>query len=188
MRGSFSRAVAVVSFLVSLTRRGSITFSEFLEELDAMGLKGKTFGPDCYRRALEAYLGITIEVIIVDDSDDSDARRAFIEEGCTAVLWYRPGHNLARVFILASLSPLEMTASIYHELSHLAAGHPLRAGRPNAGSAPKVRPHAERLAKKAPPVSARACEAEARIREEYCLLAGALGPACLADDDLRQVM
>ncbi len=168
--------------MISLARRDTITFSEFLEELDVLGLKGRPFGPECYRRALEAYLGMRIEVIVVDDGGDSDARRAFIEEGHTAVLWYRPERDLARIFVLSSLSPLEMTASIYHELSHLAAGHLPHRNPPPARTSARAR-----LAKKAPPVGARAREVEARIREEYCLLAGALGPACLADDDLRQV-
>jgi hypothetical protein len=187
MRGSVSRAFGAVSFLVSLVRGGSITFSEYLEELDALGLKGKTFGPECYRCALEAHLGIRVEILIVDDGENSDARRAFIEEGSTAVLWYRPERALVQVFVLSSLSSLEMTASIYHELSHLAAGHLLRMRRPTAGGHTKVCPPVRRLAKKAPPVSTRACEIEARIREEYCLLAGALGPDCMADEDLRQI-
>lgn len=187
MRGSVSRAFGAVSFLVSLVRGGCITFSEYLEELDALGLKGKTFGPECYRSALESYLDIRVEIVIVDDSEDFDARRAFIEEGSTAVLWYRTERALVQVFVLSSLSSLEMTASIYHELSHLAAGHLLRMSRPTVGASARACPPTRRLAKRAPPVSMRACEVEARIREEYCLLAGALGPDCLADDDLRQI-
>jgi hypothetical protein len=187
LSGFVSRAFGAVSFLVSVAHGGRITFSEYLEELDALGLKGKTFGPECYRSALEAYLDIRIDVTIVDDSEDSDARRAFVEEGRTAVLWYRPERGLAQVFVLFSLSPLEMTASIYHELSHLAAGHLLRANVSAPETPATARLHTKRLAKKAPPVRRRACEMEARIREDYCLLAGALGPECLADDDLRQI-
>ena len=181
MRGSFSRALAAVSLLVRLGSRDSITFSEFLEELEVLGLKGRTFGPECYRAALEAYLGTRIEVIVVDDLGDPDAHRAFAEEGNTAVLWYCPDRDLARILVLSSLSPLEMSASVYHELSHLAAGHLRRKAREHGRST------RARLARKAPPVGARAGEVEAKIREEYCLLAGALGAACLADDELRQV-
>lgn len=186
VRDFISRGVDAASLLFSLTRSGKITFSEFLEELDLLGLKGKTFGPDCYRRALETYLGLTIEIVLVDDRNDRDARRAFIRDGHTGVLWYRPGRNLAQIFVLASLPPLELAATIYHELSHLAAGHRLRTGDPHIGRKLEARAHARRLARRPPPIRAAALETEARIREEYCMLAGTLGPACLEDDALRQ--
>lgn len=187
LSGFVSRAFGAVSYLVSIAHVGRITFSEYLEELDALGLKGKTFGPECYRAALEAYIGTRIEIIMVDDSEYPGARRAFVEKGRTAALWYRPGRRLAQIFVLSSLSPLEMTASIYHELSHLAAGHLLRAGSAALETAARERIHTTRLAKRAPPVRRKAREVEASIREDYCLLAGALGPDCLSDDDLRQI-
>jgi hypothetical protein len=183
LSGFVSRAFGAVSYLISITRGGRITFSEYLEELDALGLKGESFGPECYRRALESYLNLRIEIIMVDDLEDLEARRAFIDEGNTAALWYRPDRGLVRIFVLSSLSSLEMTASIYHELSHLAAGHLLRV----RGSSAEARTHAKRLANREPPVRRKACEQEAKIREDYCLLAGALGSRCLADNDLRQI-
>ncbi len=186
-RGFALRAFGAVTFLVSIAHGGRITFSEYLEELDVLGLKGKTFGPECYRTALAVHLDVRIEIIIVDDWEDPDARRAFAEEGNTAALWYCTDPSLARLFVLSSLSPLEMTASIYHELSHLAAGHLLRTRGSTVDAPIRYCLHKKRLAKRAPPVRRRSCEVEARIREDYCLLAGALGLDCLADDDLRQI-
>lgn len=186
MRAFLARGADAVSVLFSFVRNNKITFSEFLEELEELGLKGRTFGPECYRRALERFLRLRIELLVVDDAGDSETRRAFIEKGHTAALWYRPERNLAQVFVLSSLPPLEMTAAVYHELSHLAAGHHMRIGAPLAGRK-LTRAHRRRLARRPPPALEKQRETEARIREEYCMLAGALGPACLEDETLRQV-
>lgn len=186
-RRFFSRATAALSLVCAPFRSGRITFSEFLEELQTLGLKGERFGPELYRRALERHLGIRIEIVIVNDVDDPDSRRAFAEAGNTALLWYRPAVNLAQIFVLESLSPLEMSASIFHELSHLAAGHRLRTSEPFVSGVLQGGAHHERLRRRPPPARVGACETEARVREDYCMLAGALGADCLEDDDLRQV-
>jgi hypothetical protein len=187
LRRFFSCATAALSLVCAPFRSGRITFSEFLEELQTLGLKGERFGPELYRRALEQHLGVRIEVVIIDDAEDPASRRAFAEAGNTALLWYRPAANLAQIFVLASLSPLEMSASIFHELSHLAAGHRLRTSEPFVSGVLEGRAHHRRLRERRSPMRTTACEMEARVREDYCMLAGALGAACLEDDDLRQV-
>jgi hypothetical protein len=85
-RRFFSRATAALSLVCAPFRSGRITFSEFLEELQTLGLKGERFGPELYRRVLERHLGIRIEIVIVNDVDDPDSRRAFAEAGNTALL------------------------------------------------------------------------------------------------------
>lgn len=186
-RASVTRVTNLLSFFISVVRPGKITFSEYLEELRELGLAGNTFGPECYRSALARSLAMRIEVILVDDRNDVAEHRAFVEQGHTAVIWYRPERSLAQILVLGSLSPLEMTAAVYHELSHLAAGHPLQTRWSLLKTPSERATPPRRIAKRPPPLRQRACETEARIREEYCLLAGALGATCLKDDDLRQV-
>lgn len=165
---------------------GEITFPEFLEELEMLGLKGERFGPEAYRIALSWYLNIEIEVVLVSDLENIEAQRAFVERDDTAILLFWSEKQHAIIFVLESLPELEMTAAIYHELSHLAAGHRFidasYSGRRRSVSAVFLQ-----LAKQPPPRTYKACEREARVREDYCILAGSLGDRCLDQERLRQV-
>lgn len=166
---------------------GKITFPEFLEELEELGLKSMRFGPHEYRIALERYLGISIEVALIDDLENIESQRLHVGRDDTAILWFRPKARRATIFVLASLPELEMSAAIYHELSHLAAGHSFL-DRSRVGGRPRsVGFSPARLAKQPPPRTHAAREREARIREDYCMLAGALGESCLNQEQLRQV-
>ena len=44
LRACFRHTTGMLSLLISAARTGKITFSEFLEELDELSLKGKKFG------------------------------------------------------------------------------------------------------------------------------------------------
>ena len=166
---------------------GYLTFPSFLEELEILGLKGKIFGPNEYAHALAAYLDIQIAVEIVDDADDPRSARGFIEAGHTACLWYDERSGAARIFALGSLPPLEMTAAMYHELGHLAAGHPLACYGPDGTASGRRKVLSRRLARRAPDAKTVTMEREARLREDYAITAGALGPLCLEDESLRQL-
>lgn len=176
----------ILAFPFSMLGRGRITFPEFLEELETLGLKGETFGPEAYRIALERYLGIEIEVAFVADLANIYAQRAFVDREDTAILSFLPHKNLAVIFVLESLPELELTAAIYHELSHLAAGHRF-IDAAYSGRRPSVSSVSLQLAKQPPPRTHKACETEARIREDYCILTGSLGERCLDQEQLRQV-
>lgn len=176
----------IISLPFSVLDSGKLTFPEFLEELDSLGLKGEKFGPESYRIALRQYLGIDIEVILVDDLQNIEAQQAFVERDDTAILLFRPDQQCAYIFVLASLSEMELTAAVYHELSHLAAGHQLIRVRQVGRDVKSVAAFPKRLAKEPPPRRHKACEKEARIREDYCILAGSLGEECLKADQFRQ--
>lgn len=167
--------------------RGKLTFPEFLEELEALELKRVRFGPETYRIALEKYLGIRIEIVFIDDLEDIDLQQVYVGRNDTAICWYRPEDQCATIFVLASLLELEMTAAIYHELSHLAAGHEFLNGSHDRSSLRSNAAFREQLARQPPPRTHRAREREARIREDYCMLAGFLGEDCLNQEQLRQV-
>jgi hypothetical protein len=166
---------------------GYLTLPSFLEELEILGLKSKFFGPSEYAHALAAYLGIQIAVEIVDDAEDPRSARGFIEAGHTACLWFDERSGTARIFVLGSLPPLEMTAAVYHELGHLAAGHPLACYGPGGTASGRRKVLSRRLTRRAPAARTVTMEREARLREDYAITAGALGPSCLEDESLRQL-
>lgn len=171
----------------SLLSRGKITFPEFLEELEELEVTLESFGPEIYRVALEKYLGIRIEIVFIDDLEYTEVQQIHVGRNDTTICWYRPEKQCATIFVLNSLPELELTAGIYHELSHLAAGHKFISGTQDRL---RLRGNATiptQLAKQPPPSTRRAREREARIREDYCVLAGALGEDCLNQEQLRQV-
>jgi hypothetical protein len=173
--------------LQRVTGWGFSTFSAFLEELEMLGLKGKCFGPSEYAHALAAYLGIQIRIEIVDDAEDPRWTRGFVEAGHTACLWYDERSGTARIYVLGSLPPLEMTAAVYHELGHLAAGHPLACygSDGTASGSKKVLPR--KVARRVPAGKTVTIEREARLREDYAMTAGALGVSCFEDELLGQL-
>lgn len=165
---------------------GLLTFAGFLEELDRLELKGETFGPCDYADALANQLRTKIEIELVDVDGNPEAALAFRSCQRAACVWYDELSNLARVFVLSNLPPLEMTAAIYHELGHLAAGDLLvlyRHGRP----VNKVEALPRRLARRPPAMRRKVIEREARLRENYALTAGALGSLCLESEHLKQL-
>lgn len=176
-----------LSMPFSLLSSGNITFPEFLEELETLELKSTRFGPEEYRIALERYLAISIEVVLIDDLEDLEAQQIYVGRDDTAILWFRPKERRATIFVLASVPEIEMTAAIYHELSHLAAGHSFLDGSQASGKLRGIGASPTRLAKQPPPRTHVAREREARIREGYCMLAGSLGEGCLNQEQLRQV-
>ncbi len=164
-----------------------VTFSAFLEELEILGLKGRCFGPSEYAHALAAYLDIQIGIEVVDDAEDPRSARGFVEAGYTACLWYDERSGLARIFVLGSLPALEITAAVYHELGHLAAGHPLAYYSPDGAASGRRKALSRRLARKMPAARPVVMEKEARLREDYAVTAGALGPLCLEGESLGQI-
>jgi hypothetical protein len=165
---------------------GLLTFAGFLEELERLGLKGETFGPRDYADALADELRITIAIELVEVDTNPEAALAFRREDKAACVWYDQAANLARVLVLSNLPPLEMTAAIYHELGHLAAGDPLvlyGLGKP----VNRVEVLPRRLARRSPAMRRKVVETEAWLRENYALTAGALGSLCLESESLKQL-
>jgi hypothetical protein len=188
LRDLFSSPLTRSSDLLrSITGWGFSTFSAFLEELELLRLKGRCFGPSEYAHALATYLGIQIGIEIVDDTEDPRSARWLVKAGHTACLWYDQRSGAVRIFVLGSLPPLEMTAAVYHELGHLAAGHPLACYGPNGTASGRKTVLSKRLARRAPAARPIIMEREARLREDYAMTAGALGPLCLEGEFLGQL-
>jgi hypothetical protein len=178
--------LALTRYMRGFAGLGLLTFADFLEELDRLGLKGETFGPHDYADALAGRLRIRMEIELVDVDENPEAALAFKREGKTACVWYDKATDLARVLVLSNLPPLEMTAAIYHELGHLAAGDPLVLYR-NGKATKQAEALPRRLARRSPSMRRKVVEREAQLRENYALTAGALGPLCLESESLKQL-
>ena len=90
----------MLSVPFSLLSSGKITFPEFLEELETLELKSTTFGPEEYRIALERYLDISVEVVLIDDLAHLEAQQVHVGRDDTAILWFRPKERRATIFVL----------------------------------------------------------------------------------------
>lgn len=173
--------------LWGLSGRGYCTFHAFLEELEILGLKGKCFGPEEYAHRLALYLGIEIRIELVLDADNPEALGSFVESGHTACLWYDERAGIARILVLSSLRPLEMTAAIYHELGHLAAGHRLAVYDSQGVASGARKALVKSLARNLPVTDDLEAEREANLREGFALTAGALGELYLESESQGQL-
>lgn len=178
---------APFAFLQRTLGWGLTTLPAFLEELEILGLKGKRFGPCEYADALASYLGVRISFEILDDARDPRLARGFVRAGRTACLWYDKQADTLRIFVPGSLPPVEMTAALYHELAHLAAGHSLDSYGPYNKGSQRKKALPKRLARRPPTTSSALMEKEADLREDYAITAGALGSLCLEDEALGQL-
>lgn len=109
-----------------------LTLEDFRLELAELGLLGWAFGPEEYRAALEERLGIEISVEELPDAEGGALASQLAAEGNLAEVVVDEGPSKALVLVRESLCYQPWPAyelSIFHELSHLAAGHPLRTKR-----------------------------------------------------------
>lgn len=142
----------------------SVLFREKVrEELAESGLLGGTFTPDDYRRALQSRLDTKITIEEVPDVGESRWRVALEAAGHGAEVAYSPERGEAVVLVRASLRrgpwpTFDLT--LYHELSHLAAGHHL------------TRTNGLWRLRKGKPES---LEVEARHRANWLVVAGVFG-------------
>lgn len=161
-----------------------LSYNEFAAELVVLGLAGVTFGPDEYAQALARYIGARIDVVDLNDLDYPLLRRALVSLGISGGLFYEPDARRIWIIVPSSLGERERTKLIYHELAHLAAGHPMRQEhvlradpRPARQPEPLWEPDFRRLSQRLPPEEPALSEAEADLRARYALRAGSYGPA-----------
>lgn len=104
------------------------TREDLRAELASLGLLGKRFGIEEYRAALEKRLGIGIEIEEVPDRGTAWSDE-FAAEGIIAEVLYNSERREALILMRDSLREEPWPAyelAVFHELSHLAAGHHLR--------------------------------------------------------------
>lgn len=100
-------------------------FGEVLNEVRRLGLAGKYFTPDQFADNLAERLGITIKLIYPDEREASLYRALRARYGFAAGLHYFPDRKLALIEIPSSFEGVARLMLAFHELSHLAAGHPI---------------------------------------------------------------
>lgn len=108
---------------------GGPSMEDFRLELARLELLGRSFGPLDYARALEEHLGIRIVVEDFPDYRFALARREVLREGTLAEVFYAEERGEALVLVRESLRMRPWPAyelTLYHELSHLGARHPMR--------------------------------------------------------------
>lgn len=158
-----------------------LSFAEFLDELSLLGLRGRIFGPLEYARALGTYLDMEITFMLVRDSSYPEVRRALVRAGKVAALQYSVDSGKARIWLPDSISPVSLSAAVYHELSHVAAGHPLCKGSACKGKSDSVASHPKRLARREPVRDPALQDREADLRAQYAFAAGVMGSQVVED-------
>ncbi len=185
---------------------------EFLAELGALGLKGVEFDAYAYARALERRLGYAIDVREAGDlTGRGDLAHRVLssrmgQAGAMGLTLYSSNVDPPRFLVLLAdgLNSWLYQHTVFHELAHIAAGHPFRnrltpTGRcrgnnacihdeAHARNGPEdgVLYPPRRLALRRPFVNEGVCEEEADLRAGYAMLAGNLGRISLQKDNLNQ--
>ena len=119
----------LVAYAKEFAGFGGPSIEDFRLELAELGLVGRAFGPLDYARALEGLLGIRITVEEVPDLRLAFVRREILREGTLAEVFYKEECGEALILVRESLRMRPWPTyelALYHELSHLAAGHTMR--------------------------------------------------------------
>lgn len=168
-----------------------LSIEDFRLELAELGLLGKGFGPDEYRAALEEHLGIEIHVENLPDLEGGAFAGELAAGGILAEVIVEEESGNAVVLVWESLRDLPWPAfelAVFHELSHLAAGHPLRVKRRARGKGARMfRAMGPRLASREAPtvtdvaeldeLKGKVLEPEARKRAKWLVAAGTVPKA-----------
>lgn len=155
--------------------------AETLDELKVLGLSGRTFEPEEFAAALASYLTLDIKISSFADPSYPLLRKHMESMGVIAAVFHSADHSTAWVLIPDGITGIPRRKVIYHELVHLAAGHPIW---------PKHLLHEERmsvlhedqpynppnrLARREPPQDRISCENDADLRAEALLKASVYG-------------
>jgi hypothetical protein len=98
-----------------------LTLAGFLDELKVLLLYGRDFGWEEYRDRLAAHLGIEIHVRFVEDPVER-MRWLGNDPGCL----FRDEQTAdALILVSADLDGFTALKVVFHELGHVAGGHPL---------------------------------------------------------------
>lgn len=171
-----------------------IPYEEHVRELAVLKISGRAYGPEDYRDALESYVQGPIRIKTVPE---------LITGPAVATTSYDPVTGAVTIWVPARLSWWLRQYAIYHELAHVAAGHPPKERRGGTGEIVGTAPAPlRRLARKAPftpddlpeglPRSfvqdpRRFYEDEANLRAEHNMVTSSLGARALEFDRLNQL-
>jgi DNA-binding transcriptional LysR family regulator len=148
------------------------SLEDYLAETLSLGLS-ESGGTDEYVRSLGTVLGVEIEVIQADEKAHEDLEARLGRTPRIAEMLYDAEADRALIYIPSHVCEDSFLyfKSLYHELSHLAAGHPI----PVADSSGELWWPPRRLARRAPDSDLDRNEDEANLRAEWSLMLGVMG-------------
>lgn len=160
-----------------------------LRELEVLGLAARPFGWPAYAKRLGEHLGLSVRVERLEEVEHPVLSSLLNLHGIDGGLFPEPERNRAWVVVPTSISEKTWVRGVWHELSHIAAGHPVPAARVLHGRAGQ---HASddvgpwypqrRLARAMPPKDRVLREAEADLRADFLSKVSVLGRGLYWDD------
>lgn len=174
------------------------TFADFNAELKVLRLAGRTYDVTQYAQRLADYLVLVIKVVACDDVKNPLLQAQMAYYGIGGGLFYEPATRTAWIVVPTSLDMKAQVLVVYHELAHIAAGHPFKRAQVLQAQAHEKNlseafpgdfrqrddglfEPANRLARQPIPDTSDAhcalarCEDEADVRARYALKAGLYG-------------
>jgi hypothetical protein len=171
---------------VAALAEARLPYEEWALELTLLGLNDRPYDCARYSAALGGHLNRRFVVRELDPS-------RFANEGSSLGLGrlvYEEGADDAIVEVPRGLRPYLYEFTVFHELSHAAAGHPPRCQK----TGERLPPPRARLARRDPLVDGlpqdvldELYEAEADLRAEYAVVTGSLGSVALQTARLSQI-
>jgi hypothetical protein len=170
----FQRTITGTGRTGNTDRPELLSPEEFQAELALLGLSGREFGPREYAEILGEKLEMQITICVLPEDHYPELTHKMARAGKVAELSYTEDFMGAVILMPSSLPAIVRTLSVYHELGHVAAGHPVEVWEGGAKTG-RLEHVPRRLARRPPVEDRRLCEQEADLRAVYSLLAGSLG-------------
>ena len=171
-----------------------IPYEEHVRELAVLKLSGRPYTPGHYREAVERYAGLPIGIRTVDE---------LVQAPAAATITYDAGGAGATIWVPRRLDWWLRQYAIFHELAHVAAGHPPRERTPRGLRADWAEePPFRRLARRSAPKPEdlrngpvelfrrdpeKFYEKEADLRAQHNMVTSSLGARALEFDRLSQL-
>ena len=102
------------------------TFADFNAELKVLHLAGRTYDVTQYAQRLADFVGLVIKVVSCNDVDDPLLQAQMAYHGIGGGLFYEPATSTVWIVVPTSLDMKAQVLLVYHELAHIAAGHPFK--------------------------------------------------------------
>ena len=168
-----------------------LSYEEFVMELSLLHLRDRPYSCHDYARNLSQYLGRSIEISVLSNAEFARPQQDIIGDDGSSFgrLVLIQDRDDLYIEVPCSLSPWLLQYTVFHELGHLAAGHP-----PRTADGVRLPPSGRQLARRPPLVSGLPqkaledlYEAEADLRAEYAIITGSLGPIAVQTARLSQI-